>query len=107
MSKPNLQLLKLISWIKRGRQRKLVLNELQKDYPVFPEELRKSINEKIKEGTKLSLREISRQLTDFKNKKIVVCLDEELPWSRSYLLTNQGIKIKQLYSKLKSKNNKN
>ncbi len=102
MSKSNLQLLKLISWIKRGRQRKLTLSELQKDYPVFPEELRKSVNEKIKEGTKLSLREVSRQLTDFKKKKIVVCLDEELPWGRSYILTDFGHKLKELYSKLKS-----
>lgn len=102
MSKPNLQLLKLISWIKRGRQRKLVLNELQKDHPVFPEELRKSINEKIQDGTKLSLREVSRQLADFKEKAMVVCLDEELPWGRSYILTDLGNKIKQLYFKLKS-----
>tara|TARA_Y100000310_G_scaffold269928_1_gene283451 strand:- start:69 stop:371 length:303 start_codon:yes stop_codon:yes gene_type:complete len=94
-----LQLLKLISWIKRGRQRKLVLTELQKDQPIFAEELRKSVNDKIKSGTKLSLREVSRQLSGFKEKKIVICLDEELPWGRSYLLTKLGSKIKQLYSK--------
>jgi len=94
-----LQLLKLISWIKRGRQRKLVITELQKDQPVFAEELRKSVNDKVKSGTKLSLREISRQLSSFKEKKIVICLDEELPCGRSYLLTKLGSKIKQIYSK--------
>ena len=47
----------------------------------------------------LSLREVSRQLSGFKEKKIVICLDEELPWGRSYLLTKLGSKIKQLYSK--------
>ena len=60
----------------------------------------KSVNEKIKEGTKLSLREVSRQLTSFKKKKMVICIDEELPWGRSYLLTKFGIKIKQLFIKV-------
>ena len=98
-----IELFKLLSWIKRGRQRKLVLSELQKESPVFPEEFRKSVNGKIKTGTKLSLREVSRQLTTFKEKKIVICLDEDLPWGRSYLLTKFGIKIKQLYSKISKK----
>jgi hypothetical protein len=102
MQKGNLELLRLLSWIKRGRQRKLVLKELLEDQPIFPEELRKSINEKIKDGTKLSLREVSRQLAHFKTKKIAICLDEELPWGRSYILTDLGNKIKQMYFKLKS-----
>jgi len=103
MNKPYLEQLKLVSWIKRGRQRKLVLEELSKDQPIFPEELRKNINSRIKIGTKLSLREVSRQLTDFKGKKIAICLDEELPWGRSYVLTNRGLKIKQMFLKLDSK----
>ena len=106
MNKQDRAMLKLVSWIKRGRQRKLVLEELPYNHPAFPEELRKETNAKIKTGTKLSLREVSRQLTDFKEKGIVVCFDEELPWGRSYLLTNWGLKLKQLYTKFEAEKKK-
>jgi DNA-binding PadR family transcriptional regulator len=90
-----LEIFKLLSWIKRGRQRKLTILALKEEEPIYAVELKKRINNNVKEGTKLSLREISRQLNNFKNQNLVLCLDEEMPYSRSYVLTKKGEKIKK------------
>lgn len=92
-----LEIYKLLSWIKRGRQRKLTILALKEEEPIYPVELKKRINNNINEGTKLSLREISRQLNEFKKRDLVLCLDEEMPYGRSYVLTKKGEKIKKDY----------
>lgn len=88
------EFLTLISWIKRGKQRKFILKHMDSNEPIFPTELMKLINSKEKE-IKLSLPEVSRHLLEFEKKEIVKCLDKNLPWGRSYLILGLGLKIKE------------
>ena len=94
---------KKFSWIKKGRQRRIVIQELENDEPITGVELRKKINQKIPEEPKLSLREISRHMTTFKDKGLVKCLDEDAVYSRHYILTKKGLVIKEKIRKYAQK----
>ncbi|MFH1636798.1 MAG: hypothetical protein ABIB71_00050 [Candidatus Woesearchaeota archaeon] len=82
-------------WLKRGRQRILVIRDMEPNHPVTGEELRKKLNYAIKDRPKLSLREISRHLTSFEKKGMVKCLDSDQPYGRHYILTKKGERIKK------------
>ncbi|RJQ21366.1 hypothetical protein C4580_02385 [Candidatus Woesearchaeota archaeon] len=89
----------LFSWVKRGKQRVAVLIALQPNQPVTGQELRKKINAEGKIHP-LSLREISRHLTAFKDEGIAECLDENAPYGKHYVLTDLGVKIRAEVSKV-------
>ena len=89
----------IISWLKRGKQRIVVLKYLSKYDLIFPNELKKRINNNEKEFN-FSLSEISRHLLSFKEKNLSECLDEDLPWGRSYRITNLGKEILKEIEKL-------
>lgn len=82
----------LYSWVKRGKQRVIVLKAFP-GHPITPQELRAKINEK--EDVKLSLPEVSRHMTSFKEKGLVRCLDEDAPYGKHYELTDLGFKIEK------------
>ncbi len=86
----------LYAWVNRGRQRKEVLRLLPKT-PLTAEVFRKEVNSKT--NLRLSLREMSRHLTSFKEKGILTCLTPEAPYGRLYVLTKKG---KELLSSLES-----
>ncbi len=88
------------SKVKRGKQRAIVLKELETEPPITGEELRKKINTKIKENKiekkeGFSLREISRQLRFFEKEGIVKCIDKSAPYGVPYQLTTLGKHIKK------------
>ncbi len=88
------------SRVKRGKQRVIVLKELEVEPPITGEELRKKINIKIKENKLekregFSLREISRQLRFFEKEGLVRCIDKSVPYGVPYQLTNLGEVIKK------------
>ncbi len=88
----NKEFWELYGWIKRGSQRIIVLTHIP-EKPITPEELRRQINDKS--SIKLSLREMSRHLTSFAEKKITECLTPNVPYSKLYVLTQLGKKIKK------------
>lgn len=90
-------------WVKRGKQRRLVIQELENEQPVTGEELRKKMNTIIKTEPKFSLREISRNLRGFQQKGIVECLDDDAPYGRHYILTKKGSVIKEKIKKYAQK----
>lgn len=79
-------------WFLRGSQRKRIFLSLpEKEF--IPNKLRKQVN------TKISLREMSRHLKDFKEKEYIKCLNETDPYNKLYILTKKGKKMqKQLES---------
>jgi len=77
--------LKLMSWILRGRQRKVILKALDK--PKTPTQ--------IKEEVKLGLNNVSDILRLFVKNKIARCLNEDAKTGRIYELTKIGKKIKK------------
>lgn len=80
----------LYCWIIRGSQRRLVLSHLN-GVPITAEELRRKINANLPPDMKpLSLREMSRQLTSFSDKKIIKCLSPHAPYNKPYILTKKG-----------------
>ena len=74
-----------------GKQRVAVIKSLP-DNPFTAEDFRKRINSE--KGLKLSLREMSRHLTSFTKEKLLRCLNPQAPYSRLYLITENGKKIK-------------
>jgi len=77
-----------------GSQRKELIRFLQ-DEQFTGEVLRKKINER---GTlKLSLREISRHLTSFAEKELLICLNPKAPYNRLYILTKKGKEIRKRF----------
>ena len=79
-------------WIIRGSQRKILFLNLP-NKPITPEEFRKEINQKTK--LKLSLREMSRHLNSFVEKKFMTCLTPKAPYNKLYQVTSKGIKISE------------
>lgn len=88
------------SKVKRGKQRVIVLKELEIEPPITGEELRKEINTKIKENKiekkeGFSLREVSRQMRFLEKEGLVNCIDKSVPYGVPYQLTNLGKRIKE------------
>ncbi len=86
-----------IIWIIRGSQRKKFFLEIP-EKPFLSNKVRKELNEKS--NARLSLREVSRHLNDFKAKKLIECLNPSDPYNHIYELTSKGKKIKSILSKL-------
>lgn len=77
-----------IIWFLRGSQRKEVfLNIPNKTF--MSNKLRKQLKIKI------SLREMSRHLKNFKEKGFIKCLNEKDPYNKIYIITDKGKKIKK------------
>ena len=55
--------------------------------------LRKYLNEK--KNFNLSLREVSRHLRDFKEKRLVNCVNKKDPYNKIYGLTLKGKRLKK------------
>ncbi len=86
--------------IKRGKQRIIILKELEIKPPFTGEELRRKINRKIEEKKiekeeGFSLREISRQMRFFEKEGLVKCIDKSVPYGVPYQLTTLGNRIKK------------
>jgi len=79
-----------ISFIMRGKRRKIILNLLNK--PKTPTQ--------IKEETKLHFTTISRALTELEKTGFVKCLNSSQKLWRFYELTEKGKKIKEKTIKL-------
>lgn len=77
-------------WLLRGRQRKLVFAKLKPEFMANP--LRREINKELQKP--LSLREMSRHIRDFEQKKLVKCLNPEDPYNKIYQTTGYGKKLK-------------
>ncbi|MDD5132974.1 MAG: hypothetical protein PHD81_03430 [Candidatus Nanoarchaeia archaeon] len=77
--------IEVVSWVLRGRQRKIILKILDK--PKTPTQ--------IKEETRLSLNNVSDVLRLFVKNKIAKCLNEEAKTGRIYELTSLGKNIKE------------
>lgn len=77
------------SWVVRGSQRQKIIKVMNK--PKIPTQ--------IKQDTNLSLNNVSDILRDFKEKKIVKCINSEEKTGRLYKLTSKGMKIKELLEK--------
>lgn len=78
-------LLKLYSWIIRGKQRKMVIKVM--------DEIKTPTQ--IKEETKLSLNNVSDILRLFVKKGIAKCLNEKEKVGRLYKLTREGKRIRE------------
>lgn len=57
----------------------------------MPNKLRKDVNEKT--GLNLSLREMSRHLSDFEEKGLVKCINPNDPYNKIYETTSKGKKL--------------
>ena len=84
-------------WLIRGSQRKELFLKIPEN-SFLPNKFRKEMNEKS--NTNLSLREVSRHLSDFKNKKLIICSNPSDPYNLIYQLTPKGKKIQGILSKL-------
>ncbi len=78
-------------WLVRGKQRKLVFAKLKIEF--LPNALRKEVNQGIDKH--LSLREISRHVTDFEKRKLVQCINKNDPYNRIYILTSKGKRLQR------------
>ncbi len=81
-------------WLLRGRQRKLVFAKLKTQF--MPNSLRKEINKELQKP--LSLREMSRHIGDFEQKKLVKCLNPRDPYSKIYFMSETGKKLQRKLS---------
>lgn len=86
-------------WLLRGSQRKLVFLNLPKD-AFMPNKLRKELNDNLKSS--LSLREMSRHLSDFGDKGFLICINQKDPYNKIYSMTSKGIKAQQELRKVKN-----
>ena len=86
-----------IIWLIRGYQRRAFFLKIPEKL-FLPNKIRKELNEKL--NMNLSLREVSRHLTDLKKKNLIKCLNPSDPYNRVYELTPKGKKIKRGLSKL-------
>ncbi len=84
----------LYGWVKRGRQRRLVLAELR-ERPVTGQEFRKRLNARLPADSQLSLREVSRHFTSFADKGLMRCLTSGQPYGKLYVLTDKGKKVQK------------
>lgn len=73
-------------WLVRGRQRRLVFAKLKLEF--MPNALRKEINQAI--AKPISLRETSRHIRDFEERRLVQCINKTDPYNRIYHLTAKG-----------------
>lgn len=78
-----------ISFIERGKQRKAVLNLLDK--PKTPTQIKKESN--------LHFNTISRALIELEKAGFVTCLTPKQKLCRFYEITNKGKKIKEVLNK--------
>lgn len=83
--------LKLYSWIIRGKQRRAVLKAMIKS-EMIPTEIFK---EAKKINPKMSLNTTSDILKEFREKKIVICLNPKEKIGRLYRLTKLGKEVKE------------
>ena len=86
-----------IIWLIRGSQRKELFLKIPEN-SFLSNKVRKELNEKS--NTNLSLREVSRHLSDFKKKDLIKCLNPSDPYNRIYQLTSKGKKMQSILSKL-------
>jgi len=73
-----------IGFVKISEQRQKIMKELKNKLKI-PTEIAKSTN--------MSVSEVSRSLRTLKDRKIVVCLNEDKRVGRVYTLTDKGKKI--------------
>jgi len=97
------QEIELISFVKKGRQRRLVIVEMNKITPLMVSEIQKHVNNAIKkEGEKeIRLSDVSRVLQSFIEKKLAVCLNPRKKVGEKgilYKLTEKGEDIKSVLS---------
>lgn len=83
--------LNLYSWVVRGKQRRAVLKAIKKE-EMIPTEIYK---EAKKINPKMSLNTTSDILKEFREKKIVVCLNPKTKIGRLYQLTKIGKKLRE------------
>ena len=77
-------------WLIRDNQRRQLFVRL----PVggfLPNKLRKGLSNSLK----LSLREVSRHLNDFEERKLVQCLNARDPYNKIFKLTKAGAKMQE------------
>lgn len=82
--------LELYSWVVRGKQRRAVLEAIKKE-DMIPTEIYK---EAKKINPKMSLNTTSDVLKEFRDRKIVVCLNPKEKMGRLYRLTQKGKTIR-------------
>lgn len=73
-----------IGFVKISEQRQKIMKDLKNNLKI-PTEIAKSTN--------MSVSEVSRSLRTLKDKKIVVCLNEDRKIGRVYTLTDKGKEI--------------
>jgi len=83
-----MELLKLISFIKRGKNRKIVFLALDK--PMIPSEL---VMEIYKSNSNTYFNLVSRALSELKKKKLVEVVNPKEKTGRIYRRTKEGEKI--------------
>lgn len=79
------------SWILRGKQRKKIMNILDK--PKIPTQ--------IKNDSGLSLNNVSDVLREFRKKGLAKCLNPKDKTGRLYKLTFKGRRVRELMEKYK------
>jgi hypothetical protein len=80
-------------WISGGSQRQNVFKNLPVE-PFMPNKFRKKFEGKI------SLRELSRHLGNFKEQKLIICLNKNAPFNKLYQLTNKGKSLQREINKI-------
>ena len=94
--------LNLLSNVKKGKQRRLVIQHIEHGKPLMVSEIQKRTNEairKLKEGKEIRLSDVSRTLRKLVDLNLVKCLNPRKRKGEKgilYRLTAKGEKIKRI-----------
>ena len=85
--------LRALSYVKRGKNRKRIVQVIGTDR-MMPSEIATITNQRVNQ--------VSGTLTELKNMKIVLCVNEDEFKGRFYVLTDTGLEIYEELKKTKS-----
>lgn len=82
--------MKLLAWVLRGSQRRVILKVMDK--PMIPAQI---YEKAVVHNKKITRNSVSDVLREFRKKRLVVCINPEEKKGRIYRLTQKGKQIRK------------